>query len=166
MDNKLQTVVRSIIDTWTTDQVNQMKEILESADKRASGHLIDGITKNMLLNSEGVYAIINIPSYGVFVDSGRSPVPEAGMVAGHNGKRGYSYVTGFPPVEAIEKWCALKGITDTSAPFLIGRKIAEKGIEPVPFLHVPYDNEGELRDQLAEAMSKEISTNIVESLKK
>lgn len=39
----------------------------------------------------------------------------------------------WPPIEAIEEWCEVKGIP-VEAAFPIARKIAERGTEPAPFM--------------------------------
>lgn len=54
----------------------------------------------------------------------------------------------YAPVDAIKKWCKVKGIKQSLA-YVINRKIFLKGIDPTNFFTDPYDkNMANLDDQL------------------
>ncbi len=92
------------------DYVKILVAFLKKEGKKASGALINSIDSRVKM--QGDIALIEILSndYLKYVDEGR--------------KKGK-----YPPIQAISRWCDLKGIP-TSAAFPIARSIFKFGIEP------------------------------------
>ena len=101
-----------IINEYTEAVAEKYKELLKRDGKLASGNLYNSVR---VINDE--YApSISLADYWQFVESGRRP-----------GK--------FPPPPAIKQWVQLKFPNENNLKiqqltYLIGRKIAEKGIKP------------------------------------
>ncbi len=96
------------------------KQKLNADDKKATGNLIQSVKANVVIDNWNYIGELSLADYWKYVEHGR----KAGK---------------FPPTAAILKWIKDKpviprevnGITPTNEQlaFLIGRKIAEDGIE-------------------------------------
>lgn len=92
------------------DYVKVLIALLQKAGKRASGALINSIDSRVKNDAEVAYIELLANDYLEYVDKGRKP-----------GK--------YPPIQAISKWCRLKGI-EQGAAFPIARSIYKFGIKP------------------------------------
>lgn len=111
------------ISKFTDDFIETYKSILISDGKVASGNLVKSIhRKTTTKEDDQIYGEISIADYWKYVEYGRKP-----------GK--------FPPPDAMLAWVKAKNIlprpqnglrqpTQEQIAFLIGRKIAQYGIEP------------------------------------
>ena len=96
--------------------IAEAQRILASEGKLATKQLINGMgyTLNKRLRRVRVF---NKKPYATIVEFGRRP----------GGK--------FPPPSQIKTWLAAKGLPATDqVAYLVGRRIAEKGIAPIRFL--------------------------------
>lgn len=68
----------------------------------------------------------------------------------------------FPPVEPIVRWAKRKGLpTDNSTIFLIRRSIAEKGIQPRPFMNTVFqDMEQQMDSKFYDKLLESIITDL------
>lgn len=145
-----ETLIERYREKLTENQVNATGELSETADFRI--HETKG----------GNFRIVLLlADYFQYVETGRGP-----------GK--------FPPVEDILDWIEAKPIlpkpytlpsgrqvipTNEQLAFLIGRKIAEEGIEPRPYMAVSEDElRQEFRNSLKEALAKDIEKSVKQTL--
>lgn len=126
--------LKNILEKYSNKVEQEIKDILISANKSS---LADKIKITTTKTDEG-YKITNTePDYAKFVSSGR----QAGSKQ--------------PPVDALIEWMTEKGI-DTKYAFVIGRSIAQKGIQATPFMD-KWDN---LLTTLKEPITNEIKGEI------
>lgn len=73
----------------------------------------------------------------------------------------------FPPVEPIVRWAKRKGLpTDNSTIFLIRRSIAEKGIQPRPFMNTVFqDMEQQMDSKFYDKLLESIITDLTKYFK-
>jgi hypothetical protein len=98
------------LETFGRRYVDILTEELKRAGKVASGRLIDSLDYRIVREANAIQIIIQSNDYLTYVDQGRRP-----------GK--------FPPIQAIQTWCKIKGIPQTAA-FPIARNIFKFGIRP------------------------------------
>lgn len=108
------------LDALGREYVAELTQQLISADKVASGQLINSLDYEVLETVNGLVLKIIADDYLKFVDEGRRP-----------GKR--------PPQKAILKWVEQRGIkikkqTSSQTAFVIARSIGKKGIKPTNVL--------------------------------
>lgn len=130
--------IREILSNFTDLQISNMKNVLESKGKIATGYLISSFSKEILSDTK---IKITYADYGRYVDGGRLP----------GGK--------MPPINSIKNWCQVKGIPESMA-FPIAKSIAKKGIKPVNFTQVFYDGLESLVSELSQRVADEILTDI------
>jgi hypothetical protein len=131
---------------------DNMKAVLKRGGKDSSGNLSKSINVKLNPVDDVIDISIEMDYYGQYVDSGR--------------KKG-----SFPPPPAIKEWIkqkpiSLKKISLDSAAYLIGRKIAEQGIKPFPFIEDSIEKsftEGE--DIIMDAMENEVAFTLEEAFK-
>lgn len=126
------------------EMLSKMKSLLIRGGKEDSNFI-----KNLRIDigeREGVIdLILNMPDYGIFIDSGRRP-----------GK--------MPPQGVLLNWMSRKGI-EKKAEYPIRRKIGEKGIKPVKFLHIYDDYEDKIFNILKKGDNiEEEVDNIIEKI--
>lgn len=115
------------------DFVAAYKRNLTSAGTTATGSLNESIKGKIKQKGKWIEISINLNEYWKYVEKGRKP-----------GK--------FPPVDAIKEWIKIKPVlprpyngklpTTDQLAYLIGRKIATKGIKPRPILQNTIDTFG------------------------
>lgn len=104
------------------EYVAWLKELIQIADKIATGRLLNSIDYKIVKSTEKYLLEITAKDYLKYVDAGRKP----------NGK--------LPPVDLIIKWAKLKrltlhnGQTYESVGWAIAKSIAKKGIQPTNIL--------------------------------
>ena len=143
MDSLLIEKIKEVLLTWSENQVNSAKSILQSDGKIAKGLLLNSLMAELISDDT-----INIKyaSYGKFVSEGRAP-----------GK--------FPNISNISDWCKIKGIDD-KAVYPIARSIAANGIVGDGWIDDIMDNISELAEMLSAVIGKEITLSIKEGLEK
>lgn len=112
--------LKNQLDALGREYVAELTQQLISADKVASGNLINSLDYEVLETVNGLVLKIIADDYLKFVDEGRRP-----------GKR--------PPQKAILKWVEQRGIkikkqTSSQTAFVIARSIGKKGIKPTNVL--------------------------------
>lgn len=90
----------------------EARRIIQANDSYASGELYDSIEITVSARGMAIY-VASTSHYAPYVEFGTRP---------H-----------FPPVDAIRRWCRLKGIPETAA-YPICLKIAERGTAAQPFM--------------------------------
>jgi hypothetical protein len=112
--------LKNQLDALGREYVAELTQQLISADKVASGQLINSLDYEVLETVNGLVLKIIADDYLKFVDEGRRP-----------GKR--------PPQRAILKWIENRNIkikkqTPAQTAFIISRSIGKKGIKPTNVL--------------------------------
>lgn len=134
--------------------VNLYRDNLRQA--RTTGLLEDSISFEVVIDSDSISLQLTLQEYWKWLEEGRQP-----------GK--------FPNINAIAKWITDKGIPTAPAipnaptlsqmTYLIGRKIANEGIEAKHYLGNTIEElQQEFRDRLADAIAKDIMIDIQEDL--
>lgn len=127
---------------------NLYQDKLIKGDKIATGDLMNNVEYIIEKDSRSVSVSLQLEDYWRFVEEGRAP-----------GK--------FPPVDKILDWIRVKPIvpdersgrlpTENQLAFLIGRKIAEEGIEGTHYLQESQEEVlAEFEDKLSEAVGKDV----------
>lgn len=115
------TNVRKILDEYCDEFGKLYKAKLIAYNKKATGNLIESVNTTIEISGTTLKVVLHVADYYRWVEEGRKP-----------GK--------FPPIAKIEKWIKDKPIiprevggklpTEKQLAYLIGRKIANEGIEP------------------------------------
>lgn len=127
---------------------NLYQDKLIKGDKIATGGLMNNVEYIIEKDSRSVSVSLQLEDYWKYVEGGRAP-----------GK--------FPPVDKILDWIRVKPIvpdersgrlpTENQLAFLIGRKIAEEGIEGTHYLQESQEEVlVEFEDKLSEAVGKDV----------
>lgn len=127
---------------------NLYQDKLIKGDKIATGDLMNNVEYIIEKDSRSVSVSLQLEDYWKWVEEGRSP-----------GR--------FPPVDKILDWIRVKPIvpdenngrlpTENQLAFLIGRKIAEEGIEGTHYLQESQEEVlAEFEDKLSEAVGKDV----------
>lgn len=127
---------------------NLYQDKLIKGDKIATGDLMNNVEYIIEKDSRSVSVSLQLEDYWKFVEEGRSP-----------GR--------FPPVDKILDWIRVKPIvpdersgrlpTENQLAFLIGRKIAEEGIEGTHYLQESQEEVlVEFEDKLSEAVGRDV----------
>ena len=127
---------------------NLYQDKLIKGDKIATGDLMNNVEYIIEKDSRSVSVSLQLEDYWKYVEEGRAP-----------GK--------FPPVDKILDWIRVKPIvpdersgrlpTENQLAFLIGRKIAEEGIEGTHYLQESQEEVlVEFEDKLSEAVGKDV----------
>ena len=97
----------------TADEIfNEARRLIKVNDSYATGELYDSIVVTVTARGLAIY-VSSTSHYAPYVEYGTRP---------H-----------FPPLDAIRRWCAAKGIPESAA-YPIAKKISEVGTEAQPFL--------------------------------
>jgi len=117
--------------------VEDMKEILVTKDKVATGELLDSLEPFLVYEKYKYRLDISMADHAEYVD---------GMGYAYSRRPGRK----MPPRSVIKQWMSVRGINgkdekDTeSIAYLIQRKIGIRGIKATPFLHLFNDRANEL----------------------
>lgn len=125
------------------------RDELISKKKNASFTLLDSVKYQIDFNDQRYEVSLNLEDYWKWIENGRGA-----------GK--------FPPLGSIEKWIKLKPIlpspmkngklpTTKQLAYLIGRKIATKGIDPTPVMG---DALARLNSEMEEAIDRAIEQDV------
>ena len=133
---------------------NEYQDNLIRDNKIASGKLLNSIEYEVQYDERSIWLQLKMEDYYKWVENGRAP-----------GR--------FPPPDKILEWIRIKPIipddrtgtgklpTEKQLSFLIGRKIAEQGIEPGNQLHTAIDNTWEQwEDRIDEAIAQDVEEAI------
>lgn len=123
-------IEQETINKWAAKVESEMKSLLQSGGKVATGTLIESIKVVQSTSSDQISINLTMTDYGRNVISGR----RAGAK--------------MPPVSSIREWLSVKGIPQTAA-FSIAKSISVKGIKPFDFTKPFYDGIPELTQELA-----------------
>lgn len=91
---------------------DEARRNIKTNDSYASGELYDSIVAEVSARGLAIW-VGSVSPYAPFVEFGTRP---------H-----------FPPLDAIRRWCSLKGIPESAA-FPIAKKISEAGTPEQPFM--------------------------------
>jgi hypothetical protein len=136
------TKLKEAIDKLGMDVVADLAKQLLSADKKATGELINSLKYEVLEVVDAVMLRIKALDYFKYVDKGRRPGAKP------------------PPVAAIIPWVETKGIiigknTTKQTAFIIARSIGIKGIQPLNMKQNVIDNIIKTRTQILQQAYKE-----------
>lgn len=131
---------------------NQYQDNLIRDGKIASGKLLNSVEYEVRFDERAIWLQLRLEDYYKWVENGRQP-----------GK--------FPPPDKILEWIRIKPIipdnrtgklpTEQQLAFLIGRKIAEEGIEPGNQLHQAIDDTwGHWEDKIDEAIAMDVEDSL------
>ena len=133
---------------------NEYQDNLIRDNKIASGKLLNSVEYEIQFDDRAIWLQFRMEDYYKWVENGRAP-----------GR--------FPPPDKILEWIKIKPVipddrtgtgklpTEKQLSFLIGRKIAEQGIEPGNQLHKAIDD---LWGQWEEKIDEAIAMDVNESL--
>ena len=140
-------VVKDVLDNFSTKLVNDLKTSLSRKGKKASGNLYDSINVEVKLLGNDYNLVVKMADYWNYVDKGRKP-----------GKQ--------PPISSIVKWIRNKpsfgGLGNKkpeSVAFGIAKKIGKFGIKPTNF-YTKVINDGRLI-KLEEDIAEAIKNNLI-----
>lgn len=136
----------------------QYREQIATTGAFASGRLFDSVHHIIEINDTTIDLCLSMEEYWKWVEEGRGP-----------GK--------FPPLDKIEEWITIKPIapypdargkvpSNKQLVFLIGRKIAQEGTEGKHLLDNAIESTQDWMEIIDDAISKDISIEIDELLKK
>lgn len=108
------------IELYGADAIKELTKQLLLLDKKASGKLIKSLDYKVLKVVDNITLQILSEPYLQYVDQGRRP-------------------GSFPPVQAIARWCKLKGI-NVKAAWPISYKIYKFGIKPTNVIEKTVQN--------------------------
>lgn len=131
---------------------NEYQDRLIRDDKIATGDLLNSVEYKVEYDDRSIWVELHLEDYWKYVEEGREP-----------GK--------FPPMENILEWIKVKPVipdgrtgtlpTEKQLAFLIGRKIAEEGIEPGEQLkRTLKDINREFEDKIDEAIAMDIDESL------
>lgn len=129
--------------------------------KNASGELLNSVKWGMKVNDRTYEVTLELADYWKYVEGGaqgRATSPFGAVYPAH-----------WPPPSAIRQWIDIKPVnplpgkngripTPDQLTYLIGRKIAMKGIEPFPALSRTVEElNAKYSEKIAEAVSKDVA---------
>lgn len=132
---------------------NEYQDNLIRDGKIASGNLLNSVEYEVQFDNRAIWLQLKLEDYYKWVEEGRGP-----------GK--------FPPPDKILEWIRIKPIipddrgtgklpTEQQLSFLIGRKIAEEGIEPGKQLHKAIEDTWDRWEQkIDEAISLDVEETV------
>ena len=137
-----------VLEEYSIRLRNLYQDKLIKGDKIATGDLMNNVEYIIEKDSRSVSVSLQLEDYWKYVEEGRAP-----------GK--------FPPVDKILDWIRVKPIvpdersgrlpTENQLAFLIGRKIAEEGIEGTHYLQESQEEVlVEFEDKLSEAVGRDV----------
>lgn len=141
--------LQRVLGEFAVELRNRYQDNLIRDEKIATGNLLNSIDYKVQYDDRAIWVELHLEDYYKWVENGREP-----------GK--------FPPPEAILEWIRIKPVipddrdgrlpTEQQLAFLIGRKIAEEGIEPGNQLHNAMDDiYPQFEDRIDEAIAQDIN---------
>ena len=145
--------LRSVLEEYAQDVVQNYQDLLRDNDSVASGKLINGVHFQILQGDHTFDVYLKLEDYWKYVEYGSKP---------H-----------WPPVNKILEWIKVKPVvprplnngklpTQQQLAFLIGRKIATVGIKEKPMLRKTLDEINAFyANRIEEALSKDVQEALV-----
>ena len=149
--------LKEALETYGQVLEDTYREELADADAFASGRLFDSIKHIVQVDDKTIELSLELEDYWKYVEEGRAP-----------GK--------FPPLGKIEEWIRIKPVSPypdakgrvpstEQLAFLIGRKIAEEGIEGKHLLEASIESTQDWIDLIEDAIDLDIKAELDEILK-
>ena len=149
--------LKEALETYGQVLEDTYREELADADAFASGRLFDSIKHIVQIDDKTIELSLELEDYWKYVEEGRAP-----------GK--------FPPLGKIEEWIRIKPVapypdakgrvpSNEQLAFLIGRKIAEEGIEGRHLLERSIESTQDWIDLIEDAIDLDIKAELDEILK-
>ena len=146
------TNLQRVLGEFAQELRNRYQDNLIRDGKIATGNLLNSIEYKVQYDERAIWVELHLEEYYKWVENGRGP-----------GK--------FPPPDKILEWIRIKPVipddrggrlpTEQQLAFLIGRKIAEQGIEPGNQLHNAMDD---IYPQFEERIDEAIALDINEAI--
>lgn len=146
------TNLQRVLGEFAQELRNRYQDNLIRDGKIATGNLLNSMEYKVQYDDRAIWVELHLEEYYKWVENGRGP-----------GK--------FPPPDKILEWIRIKPIipddrggrlpTEQQLAFLIGRKIAEQGIEPGNQLHNAMDD---IYPQFEERIDEAIALDIDEAI--
>lgn len=146
------TNTQRVLGEFAQELRNRYQDNLIRDGKIATGNLLNTMEYKVQYDDRAIWVELHLEEYYKWVENGRGP-----------GK--------FPPPDKILEWIRIKPIipddrggrlpTEQQLAFLIGRKIAEQGIEPGNQLHNAMDD---IYPQFEERIDEAIARDIDEAI--
>lgn len=146
------TNLQRVLGEFAQELRNRYQDNLIRDGKIATGNLLNSVEYKVQYDDRAIWVELHLEEYYKWVENGRGP-----------GK--------FPPPDKILEWIRIKPIipddrggrlpTEQQLAFLIGRKIAEQGIEPGNQLHNAMDD---IYPQFEERIDEAIALDIDEAI--
>ena len=141
--------LQRVLGEFAVELRNRYQDNLIRDGKVATGNLLNSIDYKVQYNDREIWVELHLEDYYKWVENGRAP-----------GK--------FPPPDKILEWIRIKPIipddrggrlpTEQQLAFLIGRKIAEQGIEPGKQLHNAMDDVyPHFEERIDEAIAQDVN---------
>lgn len=143
------TNLQRVLGEFAQELRNTYQDNLIRDDKIASGNLLNSIDYKVQYDDRAIWVELHLEDYYKWVENGRGP-----------GK--------FPPPDKILEWIRIKPVipddrggklpTEQQLAYLIGKKIAEEGIEPGNQLHNAMDNIfPQFEEKIDEAIAQDVN---------
>ena len=146
------TNLQRVLGEFAVELRNRYQDNLIRDGKIATGNLLNSVDYKVQYDDRAIWVELHLEDYYRWVENGRAP-----------GK--------FPPPDKIMEWIRIKPIipddrggrlpTEQQLAFLIGRKIAEEGIEPGNQLHNAMDD---IYPQFEERIDEAIAQDVTDSI--
>lgn len=140
-----------VCNQYAQEVIEMYQQKLDSDNKNASFNLRNNLKYDVRVTEDEIKVVLYLEDYYKYVEMGRRP----------HGK--------FPPIHKIEEWIEVKPIipyptasgklpTTQQLAFLIGRSIAENGIEPTFYLQTSVE---ELQDKYTTLLQEAIEEDAI-----
>lgn len=134
-----------LLEKFGAETIAKMILILKNGGKSDSNFI--RLIKSTIEYEDSVMRLsLFLPDYWVFIEGGRGP-----------NKR-------MPPREPIIGWMRRKAIPEKFE-YPIRRRIGIRGIKPLPFIHIWYDNVSVLNQKMAETAAIDLEKMVSEYIK-
>lgn len=144
--------LQRVLGEFAVELRNRYQDNLIRDNKIATGNLLNSIDYKVDYNDRAIWVELHLEDYYKWVENGRGP-----------GK--------FPPPDKILEWIRIKPVipddrggrlpTEQQLAYLIGKKIAEQGIEPGNQLHNAMDD---IYPQFEERIDEAIALDVNEAV--
>lgn len=144
--------LQRVLGEFAVELRNRYQDNLIRDGKIATGNLLNSVDYQVQYDDRAIWVELHLEDYYKWVENGRAP-----------GK--------FPPPDKILEWIRIKPIipddrggrlpTEQQLAYLIGKKIAEQGIEPGNQLHNAMDD---IYPQFEEKIDEAIAQDITDSI--
>lgn len=144
--------LQRVLGEFAVELRNRYQDNLIRDNKIATGNLLNSIDYKVQYDDRAIWVELHLEDYYKWVENGRGP-----------GK--------FPPPDKILEWIRIKPIipddrggrlpTEQQLTYLIGKKIAEQGIEPGYQLR---DAQREMMDEFEDRIDEAIALDINEAI--